>query len=377
MKQMIKKHLLKIKPYKPGKPIEEVKRELRLKRAIKLASNENALGPSPAVIRGITKTLKSLNRYPDGGCFYLKKALSKKFRLDPANFIIGNGSDEVIVFAIRAFVKPGEEVIIARPTFLIYEIASKVEGVKIKYAPLKNYRYDLKAIKKAVTKKTKIIFIANPDNPTGSYVTKKEVNSFLSGLRKDVIVFFDEAYYEFAAPKSNYPRTSGLLKKRNVIITRSFSKIYSLAGVRIGYGMANKDLISGMEKVREPFNVNSVAQAAAIAALSDGNHAKKTLKLTNAGKQYIYRELDSLDIEYVPSATNFVLINIGKKALRVYNALLRKGIIVRYMGAWKLDSFIRVTIGTMSENKEFILTLRKILVNEKFKIKNSKPKFKI
>jgi len=360
MKQLAKKHILKIKPYKPGKPIEELKRELGLKKVIKLASNENALGPSKRVILSIAGSLSNLNRYPDGGCFYLKKALSKKFRLKPENFIIGNGSDEVIIFAIRAFLKPGEEVIIARPTFLVYEIASKVENARIKYIPLKNFKYDLVSIKKAVTKKTKLIFIANPDNPTGTYVNKNEVKAFLSGLRKDVIVFFDEAYYEFARELSDYPQTLKLLKARNVIITRSFSKIHSLAGLRIGYGMANKTLIEAMEKVREPFNVNSLAQAGALAALEDTRHVSKSVKMAKSGKKFIYSQLQSLGLSYIPSATNFVLVRIGKNAQKLYNRLLKRGVIVRYMAAWKLKDFIRVTIGTNRENQTFINTLKDI-----------------
>ena len=365
MTQLAKKRILKIKPYKPGKPIREVKRELGLRKAIKLASNENALKPSGRVISSLLRSIGELNRYPDGGSFYLKKRLAEKFRLGLENFVLGNGSDEVIVFAIRAFVKPGEEVVIARPTFLIYEIASKVEGVKIKYVPLKDLRYDLSSMKKAVTKKTKLVFIANPDNPTGSYVTSGEVKKFMSGLRKDVIVFFDEAYYEFGAEFKDYPKTQALLKTRNVIITRSFSKIHSLAGLRIGYGMAAKELIQAMEKVREPFNVNSLAQVASLAALDDRDHVKKSLRMVKQGKSFLYRELERLGLKYVPSATNFILIKIGKRAPKVYNKLLKRGIIVRYMGAWKLGDFIRVTVGTKYENKIFISALKDICGGKK------------
>lgn len=360
MRQLAKKHILGIKPYKPGKPIEELKRELGLKRVIKLASNENALKPSDRVISRITRSLKGLNRYPDSGCFYLKRKLAKRFRLRPENFIIGNGSDEIIVFAVRAFVRPDEEVIIARPTFLIYEIASKVENVKIRYIPLRNFRYDLASMKKAITKKTKLIFIANPDNPTGTYVTAREIEEFMTGLRKGLIVFFDEAYYEFAKESRDYPRTLRFLKTRDTIITRSFSKIYSLAGLRIGYGMAGSELIDAMERVREPFNVNSLAQAAGLAALDDKEHLIRSVRMAGAGKKFLYNELDRLDIAYIPSATNFVLIKIGKGAGRIYRSLLKKGVIVRYMAGWGLADFIRVTCGTMEENKIFIRALKNI-----------------
>jgi len=362
MVKLTKKHLLKIKTYKPGKPIEEVKRELGLKEAIKLASNENALPPSRRVLSSIIRTAGRLNRYPDSDCFYLKRELAKRFRLSPSNFIIGNGSDEIITFCVRTFLKKGEEVIIAKPTFLVYDIVSRVENARIRHVPLRDYRYDLDAMKRAVTKKTKIIFVANPDNPTGTYVTKAEVDRFMSGLRKDIVVFFDEAYYEFAKDLRNYPNTLKFLKnKRNVIITRSFSKIYSLAGLRIGYGIADKGMIEDMGKVREPFNVNSLAQEAAIASLKDDDFVLKTKRLTEEGKNFLYDQLDCMGIMYIPSATNFILLNIGKAAPKIYNRLLKKGIIVRNMQGWGLSDFLRVTVGTKIENKKFIKALEEVL----------------
>lgn len=361
MKKLAKAHLLKIKTYKPGKPIDELRRELGLRKAIKLASNENALPPSPQVISAIVKATRDLNRYPDSSCFYLKRALAKRFRLSPSNFIIGNGSDEIITFAMRTFIKKGEEVVIAKPTFLIYGIVARAENVKIRYVPLKDYRYDLESMRKAITKRTKIIFIANPDNPTGTYVTKREVDRFISNLRRDIIVFFDEAYYEFAGDRRDYPDTLKFLKKgRNLIITRSFSKIYSLAGLRIGYGIADKEMIECMDKVREPFNVNSIAQEAAIAALNDESFVIKTKRLAEEGKKFLYREFGLMGIIYIPSATNFILFEV-KDASKIYNRLLRKGIIVRDMKAWGLDGFLRVTVGTMRENRKFINTLKEVL----------------
>ncbi len=361
MSRLAKKHLLKIETYKPGKPIEEVKRELGLRDVIKLASNENASAPSPNAIASIIAATRELNRYPDGGCFYLKNDLAARFGLKPSNFIIGNGSDEVITFAVRTFVKKNEEVIVARPTFLIYDTVSRVEDVKVKNVPLKDYRYDLTAMRKAVTKKTKIIFIANPDNPTGSYVTKREIDAFLSGLRKDIIVFFDEAYYEFAKDYSGYPDTLKYLKrKRNVIITRSFSKAYSLAGLRVGYGIASEELINVMNKVREPFNVNSLAQVAARAALKDPTFVERSKEFVSRGKEFLYNQLDSLKMEYIPSATNFILIKIGKDAPNIYKKLLNNGVIVRNMSSWGLTDCLRVTVGTMKENMRFINTLKRI-----------------
>lgn len=362
MKNPAKKHLRSIAVYKPGKPIEELKRELGLKEAVKLASNENALPPSSGVISSIIRAAKNLNRYPDSGSYYLKKELALRFKLKPSNFIIGNGSDEIITFAIRTFLKKGDEVIIAKPTFLIYGIAAGIENVSIKYVPLKELRYDLDAIKKAVTNKTKLIFIANPDNPTGTYTTGEEVDKFMSSLRKDVIVFFDEAYYEFAQEFNDYPKTVKFLKKdRNVIITRSFSKAYSLAGLRIGYGIACPGIIESMNKVRDPFNVNSLAQAGAMAALEDNSFLLKTRRLVKDGKKFLYNELALMGIRYVPSATNFILIDTGKRAEYIYNKLLRKGIIIRNMKAWGLNGFLRVTVGTQKENRKFIKRLSEIM----------------
>lgn len=357
---LARKELDNVKAYKPGRPIEEVKRELRLKTVIKMASNENPLSPSPYVVRAIAKSLKNLNRYPDGSSYYLKTALSKKFGMPSDCIILGNGSDELITFAIRAFADAGDEVIIAKPTFLIYEIAAQAHGVKIITVPLNNFKYDLKEMARRLTRKTKLVFIANPDNPTGTYVTKNEVREFMDCVGDGTIVFFDEAYYEFASENKDYPETFAYLKKKNVIISRTFSKVYALAGLRIGYAFSNEDIIAAMEKVREPFNVNSIAQTGALAALKDAAFINKTKKLVKEGKKYIYRNLNELGVKYIPSAANFVLIYIGRGAKEVYESLLRAGVIVREMSGWNLGGFIRVTIGTNAENKRFICVLRKI-----------------
>lgn len=362
MKQLARKNIFKVKPYIPGKPIGEVKRELGLGNVIKLASNENALPPSRKAMLAAGRELLSVNRYPDGGCFYLKKDLARRFRVSPENIIVGNGSDEIIILALRAFLKQGEEVIVASQTFLIYEVASQIAGAKIKYAPLKDLRYDVKRIASLVTKKTKLIFIANPDNPTGTYLTKQEVDYLVSRAPKSAIIFFDEAYYEFAKDVKDFPRTMKYLKaKKNVIITRSFSKAYSLAGLRVGYGFAAKGIVECLNRVREPFNVNSPAQAAARASLRDDGHVKKTIRLVKDGKSYLSGQLDSMGIEYIPSVTNFLLIKAGKDAKKIYGKLLRSGIIVREMSPWKLGSFIRVTIGTMRENRRFIRAFKACL----------------
>lgn len=356
-----RKSILNIKPYKPGKPITEVKRELGLRDVIKMASNENPLGPSPKALAAIKRYLPDLNRYPESGCFYLRQALSKRLKVKPEQLIVGNGSDELIVLALRAFVDEGDEVVIATPTFLIYEIVSKIQGAKIKKVPTRYFKYNLKAMKYAVTKNTKMLFIANPDNPNGTYVTKYELEEFLKDLPESMIVFIDEAYFDFVAEK-DYPNGLNYITKNNIIVTRSFSKSYGLAGLRIGYGISRPEIIRCMDSVREPFNVNSMAQIAAIAALKDRAFLSKTKKVTEKGRRFLYGEFKEMGLRYIPSVTNFVLFEVGKDATEVYKRLLKKGVIVRSMKAWDMDTFIRVTVGKEKENKRFIKELKKIII---------------
>ncbi|OGW85151.1 MAG: histidinol-phosphate transaminase [Omnitrophica bacterium RIFCSPLOWO2_01_FULL_45_10] len=360
---IVRSNILKVKPYVPGKPIEEVQRELGLKNVIKLASNENCLGPSPNAIAAVRKSLNNINRYPDASSFYLKRKLAKKLGVKESNLIIGNGSDEIITLAVKTFVDEGDEVVIASPTFLIYEIASQVQNAKITIVPLaKGLRYDLKAMGAAITPKTKMVFIANPDNPTSTYVTRKEIEEFLEGISRDVIVFLDEAYFEFAFRAfKDYPNGLDYIFARpNIVVSRSFSKAYGLAGLRIGYGVSNDEFIDYMERAREPFNVNLLAQIGAAAALDDDDFLKKTLSHVEKEKIYLYSELDKMKLEYVNSATNFILVNIKEDCVRVFKALLNEGVIVRDMKAWRLDSYIRVTIGTREENGKFVVALKKV-----------------
>ena len=346
--------------YQPGKPIEEVKRTLKLSSVIKLASNENALGPSPKAIAALRKATGALHRYPDATCGELRAKLAKKLRVDPASLIVGNGSDELIVLALRAFVDPGEEVVVAQPTFLIYELQARACGASVNVVPLRNYRYDLAAMKAAITPHTKLVFIANPDNPTGTYVSKRELEAFLGGLPAETIVFIDEAYYEFV-DAADYPQTLRYVEDRPIIVTRSFSKAYGLAGLRVGYGVAQPSLIAAMNAVREPFNVNSLAQAAAAAALDDRAFLTRTRRLVKEGRRYLTNALERLHLRYVPSVTNFLLIELGPRANEIARALLTRGVIVREMSGWKLSGCIRVTIGTMAENRRFVQALKSAL----------------
>lgn len=361
MKDLIRKSVLAVKPYIPGKPIEETKRQLGLKQVFKLASNENPLGASPKAISAIRKCLASVNRYPDAQGFYLKKRLAKYFALSADNFVLGNGSDELIDVLIKTFVEPDENIVTSDTTFLEYEIIAQVNERKVKKVPLRYFKYDLEAILKSVDRKTKLVFIANPNNPTGTYVTRDEVKRFLNALPEQVVVVFDEAYDAFI-DVDDYPDSLNYLKSRKkIIILRTFSKAYGLAGLRLGYAIAQPELVSYMERVRQPFNVNSLAQAAGIAALDDLNFLKKTRQLTLKGKDFLYRELSEIGLGYVPSVANFILIDTGMDGVKVFKAMLKFGVIVREMSQYGLKNFIRLTIGTQKENQRSMKVLKKIL----------------
>jgi len=361
VKHIAKKRIFDVEPYRPGKPIDEVKRELKLKKVTKLASNENPYGPSPKVLKAMFQEAKSVNRYPDGGCFYLRQALAKYLSVDADSLIFGNGSDEIIVMAIRAFISEGDEVVIAKPSFLIYDIAARLEGAVIKEVPLKEFRYDLKGMAAVVTPKTKIIFVGNPDNPAGTFVTEKELVSFLKSVRSDILVFIDEAYFEFVSDKS-YPDSIKLMKTyTNVVVTRTFSKMYGLAGLRIGYGMATPEIIGILNRLREPFNINSIAQAAAVACLQDKAYYGRIGREVVSERNKLYRALKKMGLSYSETSTNFILVDVKKDSTAVAGQLLKKGMIVRDMAFWGLKNYLRVSIGTPSENSEFIRTLEVVL----------------
>lgn len=360
MKDLVRKNIINITPYVAGKPIEETKRELGLKAIIKLASNENPLGPSPKAVEAIRKNLGKLNRYPDSNSFYLKTKLAKCLNVGPVNIILGNGSDELIDIIIKAFVEEDENIITADTTFLEYEIVAKVNNRKVVTVPLSYFKYDLEAIRKKIDKKTKLIFIANPNNPTGTYVTKYELRDFMNELSDDILVVLDEAYDTFV-DVDDFPNSLNYIANKNVIIMKTFSKAYGLAGLRIGYAIARGELISSMEKVRQPFNVNFLAQVGAAAALSDEKFLRKTRELIIKEKDYLYEELKKLGIAYVPSAANFILIDMARDGMGVFRQMLKYGVIVRDMKQYGLKNFIRVTIGTKKENERFIKVLKKVL----------------
>ncbi|MDD5465226.1 MAG: histidinol-phosphate transaminase [Candidatus Omnitrophica bacterium] len=361
MNTLVRKSVLDVKPYVPGKPIEETKRQLGLKEVIKLASNENPFGPSPKAVEAMKKSLAGVNRYPDAQGYYLKKRLARHFGLLAENFLLGNGSDEIIDILIKTFVETDENIVTSDTTFLEYEIIAQVNSRKVKKAPLRYFKYDLGAMLKLVDKKTKLVFIANPNNPTGTYVTKYEVADFLKALPGQAIVVFDEAYNTFI-DVDDYPDSLDYLRRKNkVVILRTFSKAYGLAGLRLGYAIADPQLISYMERVRQPFNVNILAQAAGLAAIDDKDFLKKTRRMTLEGKDFIYRELSKMGLGYVPSAANFILIDVEKDSREVFKSMLKFGVIVREMSQYGLKNFIRLTIGSQKENRRAISALRKVL----------------
>lgn len=364
MSGLVRKNITLIKPYVGGKPIEETKRELGLRKVIKLASNENPLGPSPKAIKAIGKNIKSLNRYPDSNGFYLKQKIARSLKIHPAHIVLGNGSDELIDIIIKTFVAEDETILTSESTFLEYAIISKVNNRKVNTVALKNFTYDLVGLAKAIDKKTKLIFIANPNNPTGTYISKNALRGFLLQLPPQVIVVLDEAYDAFIDVQ-DYPRSLSLINQRNVIILKTFSKGYGLAGLRIGYALLSKTLASYMEIARQPFNTNLLAQAAAAAALSDKAFLAKTKRTIREGKSYLYKELAKMGADFIPSVTNFILINTKKDSVSVFKSLLREGVIVRDMAAYGLRTYIRVTIGKKEENKEFIRAFRKVLSAKK------------
>jgi len=361
---LVRKNIRELSPYIAGKPIEETKREFNLKEVIKLASNENPFGASPKAVAAIKKAASGVNRYPDSNNFYLKRKLASVFKLEPENFVLGNGSDELIDIVIKTFVNEDEAILTSRQTFLEYEIISKVNNRKVVTLPLKGFKFDLEAIKKKINSKTKLVFIANPNNPTGTYVNKPELEKFLKGLPKNVIVVLDEAYDTFIDVK-DYPRGVDYIKKDNLIVLQTFSKAYGLSGLRIGCAICAKHLSSFMEKTRQPFNVNLLAQAGALAALDDKQFLKKTRDLTLKGKKYLYQAFRKMGLPYVRSAANFILLDVKQDCQVVFKDLLKLGIIVRDMKQYGLDNFVRVTIGMPAENAKFIKALKIVLFKKR------------
>ncbi len=357
-----KSYIQDIRPYEPGKPVKELQREYGIRHVIKLASNENPLGPSGKAIRAMRRAIRDVHLYPEGNCYYLLHRLARELGVDPETLVFGNGSNEIIELLGRGFLSEGDEALSSETAFLVYPILTQVCGAKYRAAPMKDHRFDLPAILAAITPRTKIIFIANPNNPTGTYVTAKEVEDFLAKVPENVVVCFDEAYVDFVDAE-DFPKILPIVTagRKNVILLRTFSKAYGLAGLRIGYGLASKEMVTYLNKIRQPFNVNSLAQAAATAALDDTFFRWRTKWLVVRGRQFFYRKLARLGLEYLPSQANFILVNMKTDGKEVYNFLLRQGMIVRPMGAYKMPEWIRVTIGRRSQNVQLIRLLKAYL----------------
>lgn len=347
-------------PYPPGKPIEELEREYGISDSIKLASNENPLGPSPRALTAIKEALNQLHRYPDGSCYYLKRALARKLGVSPDAIVFGNGSNELIELAVRTFLRPGDEAIMADQAFVIYRLVVQAQGGRARVVPLRHYTHHLEAIADAITPATRMVFLANPNNPTGTIFFRDEWEEFLARVPEDVIIVMDEAYFEYVDDPRYPDSLSSHTPTRALLTLRTFSKIYGLAGLRIGYGIAPPVLVDLMDRVRAPFNVNSLAQAAAVAALEDEEHVKRTREVNRQGMEFLRREFERLGLEYVPSWANFILVRVGNGA-RVYEALLRRGVIVRPMGVYGFPEHLRISIGTPEENERCIAALKQVL----------------
>jgi histidinol-phosphate aminotransferase len=351
-------------PYLPGKPVEEVERELGIKGAVKLASNENPLGPSPLAVRALREALQDGHRYPDGGGFYLKRALADRLAVTPDHLILGNGCNEILDLMARCFLMPGDEVVIADPAFVIYGMLAQLQGCEKVLVPLKSWTHDLEAMAKAVTSRTKMVFVGNPNNPTGTAVAPAEIDAFMRAVPGEVLVVIDEAYIEYVPEEMRPDSLEWVRQGRWVIVLRTFSKIYGLAGLRIGYGIGPPSMVELLNRARAPFNTNALAQRAALAALDDRQHIASSRKINELGKTYLTAELDRLGLQVPPSAANFLLVDLKRNGAAVADALLRRGIIVRPLGGRYLSSHIRVTIGTPPENERFVEALTALLQSE-------------
>ncbi|MBI5783707.1 MAG: histidinol-phosphate transaminase [Gammaproteobacteria bacterium] len=351
-----------LEPYQPGKPIEELEREYGVTGAIKLASNENPLGPSPRALTAARDALADIHRYPDGNGFALKSALARKHDIKPECITLGNGSNDILEFLARAFVLPENEVIFSEHAFAVYPIVTRAVGAKAVVVPAKNWGHDLSAMRKAVNARTRLIFIANPNNPTGTWLKADELEEFLRAMPAHVLVAVDAAYFEYVGERE-YPNTiAWTAKYPNLVTTRTFSKAYGLAGLRVGYGVSTPAIADVLNRVRQPFNVNSVALAAATAALEDETHVAHAVQTNRDGMRQLIRAFKELGLEYIASAGNFICIDFKRPAAAMYEALLRQGIIVRPVANYGMPNHLRVTVGLPQENERFIKALEKVIL---------------
>ncbi len=350
-----------IVPYVPGKPIEEVARELGLPDCVKLASNENPIGTSPKAAAALREAAGRAFLYPDGSCFALRAKLAARHGVTPAEIAVGNGTNELIALLARTFLSSGEEAVISATSFPIYGLVLQACGRTTTVVPMRGHRYDLPAMAAAVGPRTKLVFIANPDNPNGSYVTAEELSRFLDCVPERVIVALDEAYFEFVEER-DYPDATALRRRRpRLVVLRTFSKIYGLAGARVGYAVADPDIVSYVDRVRDPFNVSALAQAAAIAALDDEEHVQATLAVVREGRALLARELPRFGFTVLPSVANFLLVEAGRPGKELFEALLRHGVIVRPMASYGLPGAVRISIGLPEQNARLLSALAAVV----------------
>lgn len=361
LKSLVPEWVRSLTPYPPGKPVEELEREYGIHNSIKIASNENPLGPSPKAMAAVIDAVRNMHRYPDGEAFYLRRALAQRLGVLPENLLFGNGSNEIIELAARTFLRPGDEAVMAEQTFLIYRSVVQAIGGSFKEVPLRHYTHDLDAIAEAIGPRTKMVFLANPNNPTGTIFKRPAWQEFLAAVPKKVLIVMDEAYAEFVEDPE-YPNSldDHVVDGPPIITLRTFSKIYGLAALRIGYGVAAPEIIDLINRVRQPFNVSSLAQVAALAALDDREHVETTRRVNREGTAYLIGEFARLGLSWVPTWANFVLVQVGNGA-QVYERLLRQGVIVRPMGFYGFPDHVRVTVGTPAENERFVAELERAL----------------
>ncbi|MBN1503892.1 MAG: histidinol-phosphate transaminase [Candidatus Eisenbacteria bacterium] len=370
MKDLIKENVSRVAPYVPGRPIELVEQELGIKHVLKFASNENPLGPSPLAIKALSENAKQLNRYPDSSSYFLRKRLSKHIGFPMEQIIVGNGSNELIELICHLFAGAGDEVVVGDPSFPMYKIAIDLMGATPVLVPLKDYRFDMAAMAKAVTPKTTVVFVCNPNNPTGTIVTEAEVREFMDGIPEKVVVVFDEAYCEYVK-NPDYPDTFKLLREGRLVISlRTFSKIYALAGLRVGYGVASEEMVFLLNTVRLPFNVTSAAQVAAEASLDDEEQVTRSIRVNSEGMAFFKEKLTELGLTMIDSEANFFLVDLGVDCKAASRELEKRGLIVRPVGPFGLpDTFVRISVGIREENERLLEGLKEVLAGTKRKKK--------
>ncbi|MCX5799899.1 MAG: histidinol-phosphate transaminase [Candidatus Eisenbacteria bacterium] len=367
LKSLVRENVYRLRPYVPGKPVEILERQLGVKNALKFASNENPLGPSPLALKAIRESNHLLNRYPDSSSYFLREKLGEHFGFPMEQFIVGNGTTQLIELVCHLFLGPGDEAVIAEPSFLMYPICIELMGARAVSVPLRDHKHDLSAMAKAVSPKTKVVFVCNPNNPTGTIVTKSEVEQFLSKIPESVVVVFDEAYHEYVE-HSEYPDAMEYLREgKLVIVLRTFSKVYALAGLRVGYGVASEEMIFLLNSVSIPFTATCIGQVAALASLADDKQISRSLKVTSEGMQFLREKLTDMGLEAVESYANFMAVDLKTDAREACAELERKALILRAVGLGLPASFVRITVGTQRENERLVEGLKEVLRGKKRK----------